>query len=187
MLRVVSQRQLRTERLLLRPWREDDREPFAAMNADQAVMEYFPATLTGARSDALAERIDSDIQRLGYGFWAAEIPGEAPFIGFIGLVATDDDMPFAPAIEVGWRLARAHWGKGLASEGARAAVAFGFDELGLEQIVALTAVANVRSRRVMERLGMRHDPAYDFPHPRVPVGHPIAPHVLYRLDAHARP
>jgi RimJ/RimL family protein N-acetyltransferase len=183
---VSSPRQLRTERLLLRPWRAEDREPFAALNADAAVMEYFPATLTRAESDARAERFDSDIQRLGYGFWAVEIPGETPFIGFIGLVATDDDMPFSPAVEVGWRLARAHWGHGFASEGARAALAFGFDELGLEQIVALTAVGNQRSQRVMERLGMQRDPAEDFIHPGVPADHPIAAHVLYRIGAHAR-
>jgi len=180
---VSAPRQLRTERLLLRPWRTEDREPFAALNADPTVMEYFPATLTRSKSDALAERIDSDIQRLGHGFWAAEIPAEVPFIGFVGLVAADEDMPFAPAVEVGWRLAREHWGHGFASEGARAALAFGFNELGLEQIVALTAAGNLRSRRVMERLGMKHDPAEDFIHPGVPADHPIAAHVLYRIGA----
>jgi RimJ/RimL family protein N-acetyltransferase len=184
---MSSEPRLRTERLLLRPWRDEDREPFAAMNADPAVMEYFPATLTRAESDMRAEHFDSAIQRLGYGFWAVEIPGEAPFIGFVGLDATDEGMPFSPAIEVGWRLAREHWGQGFASEGARAALAFGFEELALEQIVALTAVGNVRSRRVMERLGMRRDPADDFIHPGLPEGHPIAPHVLYRIAAHSRP
>jgi RimJ/RimL family protein N-acetyltransferase len=183
---VSAPRQLRTERLLLRPWRTEDREPFAALNADPAVMEYFPATLSRAESDARAERFDSDIRRLGYGFWAVEIPGEAPFVGFIGLDATDDGMPFSPAVEVGWRLARAHWGHGFASEGARAALAFGFEQLGLEQIVALTAAGNQRSQRVMERLGMQRDPAEDFIHPWVPSDHPIARHVLYRIDAHAR-
>src|SRR5580658_6980018 len=106
----MSAQTLRTERLLLRPWREQDREPFAAINADQAVMEHFPATLSRDRSDALATRIDEHIQRLGYGFWAAELPGRSPFIGFIGIVAADEAMPFAPTIEIGWRLARAHWG-----------------------------------------------------------------------------
>jgi RimJ/RimL family protein N-acetyltransferase len=184
---VSAPRQLRTERLLLRPWREEDLQPFAALNADPAVMEYFPATLTRAESDVRAERFDSDIQRLGYGFWAVEIPGEAPFIGFVGLDETDEGMPFSPAIEVGWRLAREHWGQGYASEGARVALAFGFEQLALEQIVALTAAGNVRSRRVMERLGMRRDPADDFIHPGLPEGHPIAPHVLYRIETHARP
>ena len=176
-------RQLRTQRLLLRPWRAEDREPFAAMNADPTVMEYFPATLSRDKSDALAERIDSDIQRLGYGFWAAEIPGEAAFIGFVGIVAANSDMPFAPAIEIGWRLAKEHWGRGVASEGARAAADFGFEELGLEQIVALTAAGNARSRRVMDRLGMRRDPAEDFLYPTLAVDDPIAPHVLYRVTA----
>lgn len=180
-------RQLRTERLLLRPWREEDREPFAAMNADPAVMEYFPATLNREKSDALAQRIDSDIQRLGYGFWAAEIPGEASFIGFVGIVAANSDMPFAPAIEIGWRLAKEHWGRGLASEGARAAADFGFGALGLEQIVALAAAGNTRSRRVMERLGMRRAPAEDFLYPTLATDHPIAPHVLYRLPAQMLP
>jgi RimJ/RimL family protein N-acetyltransferase len=184
---VESQPQIKTERLLLRPWREQDREPFAAMNADPAVMEYFPATLSREKSDALAERIDSDIQKLGYGFWAAEIPGEASFIGFVGIVATDDYMPFAPAIEIGWRLAKEHWGKGFASEGARAAATFGFGELGLEQIVALTAATNTRSRRVMERLGMRRDPGEDFLYPTLAADDPIAPHVLYRLTAQMLP
>jgi RimJ/RimL family protein N-acetyltransferase len=173
--------------LLLRPWRSEDREPFAALNADPAVMEYFPATLTRPQSDALADRIDGDLQRLGYGLWAVEIPSQAPFIGFLGLLATDDDMPFAPAIEVGWRLARGFWGRGLASEGAQAALAFGFDELALAEIVALTAAGNLRSRRLMERLGMRRDPAEDFAHPALPAGHPLTLHVLYRIGARARP
>lgn len=187
MAQMGSQPQLRTERLLLRPWRAEDREPFAALNADPGVMEYFPETLGREQSDALAQRIDEDMQRLGYGFWAAEVPGVAPFIGFVGLVDVDDYMTFAPAIEIGWRLAREHWGRGYASEGARAAANFGFAELGLEQIVALTAAANMRSRRVMERLGMRRDPAEDFLYPTLAADHPIAPHVLYRLDAQTRP
>ncbi len=135
MRRVSPPPQLRTERLLLRPWRDEDRQPFAAMNADPAVMEHFPSTLTRAQSDALAERIDSELRRRGYGLWALEIPGEAPFAGFVGLQPVDRELPFAPATELGWRLANSHWGRGLASEAARAAVA-------------------------------------------------LAPHVLYRLDAH---
>jgi RimJ/RimL family protein N-acetyltransferase len=184
---VSSQPQIRTERLLLRPWRAEDRAPFAVMNADPAIMEHFPETLSREKSDALAERIDSDIQRLGYGFWAAEIPGEASFIGFVGIIAADDNMPFSPAIEIGWRLAKEHWGRGLASEGARAAAAFGFRELGLDQIVALTAAVNLRSRRVMERLGMHRDPAEDFLYPTLAADDPIAPHVLYRLTAQMLP
>ncbi len=175
--------QLRTERLLLRRWRAADRAAFAAMNADAAVMEYFPNTLTSSESDALAERIERYIERDGYGLWAVEVPGESAFIGFVGLLETDAQMPFAPAIEVGWRLAKDNWGRGLASEAARAAIAFGFEQLGLGELVALTAASNVRSRRVMERLGMRRDPAEDFAHPQLEAGHPLAAHVLYRLDA----
>lgn len=180
-------RQLRSERLLLRPWRAADRDPFAALNADPVVMEYFPGTLTRIESDALAERIDGDIQRLGYGLWAVEIPSEAPFIGFVGLLETSETMPFAPATEIGWRLARGYWGRGFASEAARAAIAFGFDELALEEIVALTAAGNLRSRRVMERTGMRRDPAEDFVHPQLAEGHPLADHVLYRIAAQPPP
>jgi RimJ/RimL family protein N-acetyltransferase len=186
MFRVNSEPQLTTERLLLRPWRAEDREPFAALNADPAVMEHFPTTLSTAQSDALAERIDSDLRRLGYGLWAVEVPGEASFIGFVGLQETEDDMPFPTTTEVGWRLARSHWGRGLASEAARAALAFAFHELALGEVVAFTYAGNVRSRRVMERLGMRHDPAGDFIHPELSARHPLAPHVLYRIGAHER-
>jgi RimJ/RimL family protein N-acetyltransferase len=177
--------QLTTARLRLRPWRAEDREPFAAINADPAVMEHFPSTLRRGESDALAERIDSELRSKGYGLWAVEIPREAPFIGFVGLQQTDAELPFTRTIEIGWRLGRSHWGRGLAGEAARAALAYGFDELALEQIVAYTAAGNVRSRRLMERLGMRHAPEDDFAHPQLAAGHPLAAHVLYRLDAHA--
>jgi RimJ/RimL family protein N-acetyltransferase len=170
---------------LLRPWRAEDREPFAAINADPAVMEHFPSTLTKDQSDALAERIDGELRRQGYGLWAVEIPREASFIGFVGLQATGAELPFARTTEIGWRLGKSYWGRGLCSEAARAALAYGFDELALEEIVAYTAAANVRSRRVMERLGMHHDPAEDFLHPQLAAGHPLAAHVLYRLEAHA--
>ena len=162
----------------------EDREPFAAINADPAVMEYFPSTLTRGQSDGLAERIDGELRREGYGLWALEIPTEAPFIGFVGLQATNAEMPFTRTTEIGWRLARSYWGRGLATEAARAALAFGFDELALSEIVAFTATGNLRSRRVMERLGMRHEPAADFVHPKLVAGHPLALHVLYRLEAH---
>jgi RimJ/RimL family protein N-acetyltransferase len=174
--------QLRTERLLLRRWRDSDLEPFAAMNADPVAMEHFPNTLTRAESDAFAEDIERRLERDGYGLWAVEIPGGAPFVGFVGIVPADEPLPFAPATEVGWRLARDHWGRGIATEAARAALAFGFEQLALAEIVAIAATSNVRSRRVMERLGMRRDHAGDFEHPRIPAGHPLATHVLYRLD-----
>ncbi len=175
--------QLRTERLLLRRWRDSDLEPFAAMNADPLAMEHFPSTLSRAESDAFAEHIERELERHGYGLWAVEMPGESPFVGFVGLIQVSDLMPFAPATEIGWRLARDHWGRGLAAEAARAAIAFGFDQLALAGIVAMTATSNARSRRLMERLGMRRDPTEDFTHPKIAAGDPLAAHVLYRLDA----
>jgi RimJ/RimL family protein N-acetyltransferase len=173
--------ELRTPRLVLRQWREADLEPFAALNADPEAMRYFPAPLTRAESDALAARARAAIEERGYGWWAVEVVGAAPFIGFIGLAEPSFEAHFTPAVEVGWRLAREHWGKGYATEGARAALAFGFDELALDEIVSFTSVLNEPSWRVMERLGMTHDPAGDFDHPRLPPGHPLRPHVLYRL------
>lgn len=182
-----SARQLATARLRLRPWRTEDREPFAAINADACVMEHFPSTLSRRQSDALADRIDGELRRNGYGLWAVEIPREASFIGFVGLQQTDAELPFARTTEIGWRLGRRYWGRGLASEAARAALAYGFDELALEQIVAYTAAGNLRSRRLMERLGMRREPGDDFLHPQLATQHPLAAHVLYRLDAHPLP
>jgi RimJ/RimL family protein N-acetyltransferase len=172
---------LRTRRLFLRPWREEDRDPFAALNADAEVMEHFPSPLTRAQSDGLADRIQARFAAQGYGLWAVEIPDEAPFIGFVGLMHVPEEMPFAPALEVGWRLARPYWGRGLAYEGAQAALAFAFTELEVAEVVAYTAQRNVRSRRLMERLGMYHDTDADFEHPGIAPGSPLAPHVLYRL------
>ena len=174
--------ELRTSRLVLRPWRDADRAPFAALNADPVVMEHFRAPLHGEESDALADRIAADIDKRGWGLWAVEIPGTAAFAGFIGLNPATFDAPFTPAVEVGWRMARAHWGSGYATEGASAALSFGFDALALEEIVSFTTHGNARSRRVMERLGMRRDPADDFDNPNVPGGGELRPHVLYRLD-----
>jgi RimJ/RimL family protein N-acetyltransferase len=170
---------LRTERLVLRSWRASDREPFAALNADPRVMEWFPELLTRARSDEVADRIERAIAENGWGLWAVEVPAVAGFIGFVGL-NPDETTLGRRVVEVGWRLDAAHWGKGYATEAARAALAYGFDELGLEAIVAFTAVGNTRSRRVMERLGMTRDPHDDFEHPRVPVGSPVRAHVMYR-------
>ncbi len=174
---------MRTERLLLRDWRADDLEPCAAMNADPEVMEHFPAPLSRAQSASFITRMQASMKDRGYGLWAVEMPGEAAFIGCVGLLAVDDDMAFAPAVEVGWRLARAHWGRGLACEAAAAALAFAFQDLALPALVAYTAERNMRSRRLMEGLGMRRDPAEDFSHPGLPAGDPLAPHVLYRIDA----
>jgi RimJ/RimL family protein N-acetyltransferase len=173
--------ELRTPRLLLRAWREADLEPFAALNADPGVMEHFPAVLSRAESDALVERIRGGFDERGWGMWAAEETSTGEFIGFIGLNVPGFEAPFTPAVEIGWRLAAAFWGQGLATEGARAALAFGFDELGLDEIVSFTTTTNERSERVMRRVGMTHDPADDFDHPALRVGHPLRRHVLYRI------
>jgi RimJ/RimL family protein N-acetyltransferase len=173
--------ELRTERLLLRQWRDEDLEPFAALNADPETMRFFPQPPSREQSDALAEQSRRRIEQEGWGLWAVEVVGGASFIGFVGLARPSFEAHFTPAVEVGWRLAREHWGHGYATEAGRAAVAFGFEELGLGEIVSFTSVLNEPSWRVMERLGMSHDPDDDFEHPRVPIGHPLRPHVLYRL------
>ena len=179
---------LRTSRLLLRPWRDADLPAYAALNADEQVRRWFPGTLTRARSDDEAARLQRHTEAHGFGFWAVEVPGAAPFIGVVGLKWVSFAAPFAPAVEAGWRLAREHWGKGYAAEAAEAALAHGFGPLGLAEIVAFAVPDNLASRRVMERVGMRHDPAGDFDHPAVPEGHPFRRHVLYRAGReHARP
>ena len=175
---------LHTERLLLRRWREADREPFAELNADPLVMEHFPATLTRAQSDDLIDRIELCFETNGYGAWAVEVPGEIELSGFVGLWPQNDErLPFAPAVEIGWRLNRISWGRGIATEAASAALAFAFGELGLREIVSFTTAGNARSRAVMERLGMSRDPAEDFIHPQIDAADPLAPHVLYRVRA----
>jgi ribosomal-protein-alanine N-acetyltransferase len=171
---------LRTERLILRPWRDDDVEPFAALNADPVVMEHFPAVLDRAQSDAAVARIRTHFDREGFGLWAVEVPGGAPFIGFAGL----QRPAFLPAfVEAGWRLARPYWGAGYATEAARAAVDFAFDVLYLPELISMTVPANVRSQRVMAKLGFVRDPDADFEHPNIPAGHPLRPHWLFRLQA----
>jgi ribosomal-protein-alanine N-acetyltransferase len=172
--------ELRTDRLLLRRWRPEDREPFAALNADPRVMEYFVSTLTAAESDAFVDRIEAGFEAHGYGLWAVEVPGVAPFVGFVGLALQGDEFPFGPTVEVGWRLAHRYWGSGYATEGARAAIRCGTEVFGLPEVVSMTARTNLRSQRVMRRLGMTRHARDDFDHPRVPVGSPLRPHVLYR-------
>lgn len=169
-----------TERLILRRWRDTDREPFARMNADPAVMEFFPACLSRAESDEGVDLVEKHFRDRGFGFFAAELRGQVPFIGFIGLNVPRFVAHFTPCVEIGWRLAAEYWGRGLATEGAVAAMQYGFQTLGLDEIVAFTVPANVRSRRVMDKLGMTHDPADDFDHPRLEAGHPLRRHVLYR-------
>ncbi|SDR92686.1 GNAT family N-acetyltransferase [Microterricola viridarii] len=179
---------LTTERLLLRRWNEADRAPFAAINADPRVMEHFPAVLDAAASDALIERIEQGFELHGFGLWAVELRGTGEFIGFVGLsrpgFTAHFTSPEHPAVEVGWRLAADSWGNGYASEAAFAALAFGFDTLGLLEIVSFTATGNLRSRRVMERIGMTRDPADDFAHPALAASDRLSAHVLYRV---ARP
>ncbi len=174
---------LKTERLVLRPWRDTDLAPFAAMNADPEVMRHFPALLSREQSDALVARIRDRFATRGWAQWAVEVPGVLPFAGFIGLSVPSFEAPFMPSVEIGWRLARECWGKGYATEGAKASLAYGFGTLKLPEIVSFTVVANQPSRRVMERLGMRHDPDGDFDHPSIAEGHPMRRHVLYRLLA----
>jgi ribosomal-protein-alanine N-acetyltransferase len=179
---------LRTERLLLRPWRDDDLAAFAAMSADPVVMEFlrpFPDPAPEA-CQAWVAWARGHWDQHGFGQWIVEIPGVveipagASFIGVIGLAVVDYDAHFTPAVEIAWRLARAYWGRGYATEAACAALDYGFGELDFDEIVAVTVPANRRSRRVMERLGMSHDPADDYDHPRVIEG-PLKRHVLYRL------
>ena len=170
-----------TERLLLRQWRESDREPFSALNADPRVMEFFPSTLDRAASDAMVDRCRTAIAGRGWGLWAAELRGSGEFIGFVGLQIPAAPLPFSPCVEIGWRLAFAYWGRGLATEAARGALSVGFEQVQLPEIVSFTAVINLRSRAVMERLGMI-DTGTTFPHPGVPEGSPIREHCLYRLD-----
>lgn len=182
---------LTTARLLLRDWRDADREAFAEMNADPEVMRYFAAPLSRVESDAMVERMRSHHDERGWGLWAVELAATGVFIGFVGLAVPRHALPFMPCVEIGWRLARAHWHQGYATEGARAALDFGFGVLGLEEIVSFTALGNRPSRAVMERLGMV-DANEDFDHPGLPAGHALRRHCLYRLrrpaasDADAR-
>jgi RimJ/RimL family protein N-acetyltransferase len=176
---------LETDRLVLRGWRAADRAPFAALNADPLVMEHFPSTLSRAESDALVARIEDHFARHGFGLWAVEAPGAADFVGFVGLSIPRFEASFTPCVEVGWRLACEHWGRGYAPEAARAALGFGFERAGLDEILSFTVPANAKSRRVMEKIGMRRDPADDFDHPALPAGHPLERHVLYRMSREA--
>jgi ribosomal-protein-alanine N-acetyltransferase len=176
--------EIRTERLRLRPWLPADRKPFASLNADPRVMEYFPGPLSRVESDGFAARIETRFAERGFGLWAVEVPGVAPFAGFIGLSVPGFEAHFTPCVEIGWRLAAEHWGRGYATEGAGAVLAFGFGTLEIPEIVSFTAVGNIRSRRVMEKIGMTYRPTDDFDHPTFAVGHRLRRHALYRI---ARP
>jgi len=177
---VTDPIEFQTTRLLLRQWKPGDRVPFAAMNADPRVMQHFPALLSRAESDAMADRCQALIEERGWGFWAVELKASGTFIGFVGLHTPAAALPFSPCVEIGWRLAADYWGQGLASEAARAALEVGFGRLDLSEILSFTAVENRRSRAVMERLGMRE--SEEFEHPGLPVGHPLRLHCLCRLD-----
>jgi RimJ/RimL family protein N-acetyltransferase len=174
---------LTTERLILRPWRDEDFAPYAAINADARVMEHYPTTQTQAESDLGALRIKTRIEEQGWGLWAMELRSSGAFVGFTGLQRPPFEAHFTPCIEIGWRVAYGHWGHGLAPEAARASLAYGFEQLGLDEIVAMTATPNRRSMRVMEKIGMTRDPGDDFDMPRLPEGHRLRRHVLYRKSA----
>jgi RimJ/RimL family protein N-acetyltransferase len=174
-------RELTTPRLHLRRWRRTDLAPFYELNADPRVMEHFPKLLARAESDALAQRFEQHFEQHGFGPWALEVFGSDPFIGFTGLSIPAYETPFTPCVEIGWRLAFPFWRRGYATEAARSVLHFAFEKLGLAEVVSFTVPANTRSRAVMERLGMRHCPNEDFDHPKLPEGHPLRRHVLYRL------
>jgi RimJ/RimL family protein N-acetyltransferase len=173
---------LRTERLVLRSWRESDRAPFAAMNADPTVMEHFPRTNTREESDAGLDRIVARMEQEGFGLWAVEAPGVAEFIGFVGLNRADALLR-RPVLEVGWRLAAKYWGNGYATEGGGASLGHAFDVLGEDEIVSFTTTANARSRHVIEKLGLVRRPDEDFDHPGVPVSWSGRRHVVYAITS----
>lgn len=164
-----------TDRLILRPWRQEDLPSFAALNADAKVMEYFPSVLNQKESNDLAKRISTTLEEQGWGLWAVSVPGVAEFIGFIGLAKPTFEAHFTPAVEVGWRLASPFWGKGYATEGALACLNYGFETLNLDEIVSFTTIQNMRSRAVMKRIGMHHDPKDDFDNPKWPKDHTLCP------------
>lgn len=167
---------LKTQRLLLRQWKESDLNAFASLNSDPRVMEYFPSTLTQEESDQLADRIQKELSEKPYGLWAVELDGT--FIGIVGL----HEIGFMPGIEIGWRLAYSAWGQGYAQEAARKVINYAFNTLKLDEIASFTSIHNHRSIKLMQRLGMTHNPQDDFDHPKIPDGHPLKRHVLFRLS-----
>ena len=181
MVRTNDPVSLVTRRLIMRPWREADRAAFRALNGDPDVMVHFPHPLSAERSDAIMNAWQEHIELHGWGFWALERTLDGAFVGAVGIAHARFEAPFTPAVEIGWRLPKAFWGKGYALEAAREAVRFGFEQLKLAEIVAFTLPANLPSRRVMERLGMERDPSDDFEHPAIEPGHPMRHHVLYRF------
>ena len=152
------------------------------MNADPRVMGFLPRPLSLQQSDSFVDQIEAGFEQNGFGLYATELIADGSFVGYIGLAAPGFPAHFTPCVEIGWRLAAAHWGRGLATEGGQAIVQHAFGDLGLKELVSFTVPANIRSRRVMEKLGMTHNPAEDFDHPGLPEGHPLRRHVLYRLQ-----
>ncbi len=177
---------IETPRLILRQWCDSDLDPWAELNADSRVMEFYMATLTRESSDQFARWARAGIEQRGWGLWAAELRESGDFVGFIGIQPVPFEAPFTPAVEVGWRLAHRFWGRGLAPEGALASLDYAFDELGLAEVVSMTSIPNQRSMRVMEKIGMHRDPRDDFDHPRIPAGHRLHRHVLYRIGSAER-
>ena len=173
---------LETDRFLLRDWTLDDYQPFAHLNADERVMEHFPAPLSRAQSDGFAERIQRSLDHDGFGLYAAEVKATGKFIGFVGFSRVGFQAAFTPAVEIGWRLAHTAWGQGFATETAKACLVHGFGKLGFGGLVSFTTRGNKRSIAVMERIGMTRDPGDDFECPQVPVGHTQRPHVLYKIE-----
>lgn len=178
---------IETPRLILREWREADKKHFARINADPKVMEFFPARLTRAQSDALVAKLEAHFRKHGFGMYATELRSSNAFIGFVGLNIPSFRAHFTPCVEIGWRLSPEVWGQGLATEGAMAVLDYVREVLRLDELVSFTVPSNVRSRRVMEKLGMLHDPADDFDHPQLPPGHRLRRHVLYRLRLDSDP
>ncbi|HVP46803.1 MAG TPA: GNAT family N-acetyltransferase [Bryobacteraceae bacterium] len=172
---------VQTNRLILRQWQESDRAPFASLNADPRVMEFMAGPLSRKESDGLVDWIQSHFREHGFGLCAMELCEDHSFIGFVGLAVPSFQSAFTPCVEIGWRIAADYWGRGLATEGAQEMVRYAFEEAGLDELVSFTVPANMRSRRVMEKLGMTHNAGDDFDHPRLPEGHPLRRHVLYRL------
>lgn len=173
---------IETERLILREWKESDREPWAELCADPEVMEHFPSVLMRQQSDAMFNSVTAHFAEHGFGLWAVEVKDSGDFIGFTGLKHESMDVPHAPCVEIGWRLARSSWGQGYATEAANAALRTGFEVVGLDEIFSWTVPANTKSIGVMKKIGLSHDASGDFDHPRMPAGHPLRPHVLYRLS-----
>jgi RimJ/RimL family protein N-acetyltransferase len=178
---ALSPEYLETDRLILRGWREADVQPFAAMNADSDVMQHFPSRLSLEQTQQLVEKIVAQFATGNFGLWAVELKSSQEFIGFVGLAVPSFEAHFTPCVEVGWRLAKEHWGNGYAPEAALEVMRDGFVRIGLNEIVSMTATTNKKSMRVMEKIGMVRDPADDFEHPKLPDGHILRPHVLYRL------